>query len=557
MVGVPKSIVLFRKSNNNGRNRLNRTIAAVIEQLEPRVVLSPEIWTGGTGNWSVPTNWSPAQVPGMSDDVTIPAGGNVTISGDEAAGMITTDVGSSLTVDTGAQFSEGGGTISGSFNVDGTVNQDGSPLTLAGTTVVTGTLLAISTINEGSLTFDGGGPVGGTFTNDGTVTVTNGITLGGGAIFTNSAQGIVNITDDGGFNLSPLSGAGGTLINEGTLNQTGGTGVDSFGVGEFENIGGTVNIESGTFAVRMTAALEGGQMNVATGAMLSFDSGVPISVYNITLSGTLTGSGGGTIFLGVGNFYAENPDESQANATLDFPSGMLQVGAAEFGQAGYTVYNAGFLDFVGSAPHGVTNMTNEGTVINSGTTNLELQDLVNAPTGILDFQSDAGVAYVTANALGITNQGLIEKTAGTGVSVLAGTFFNDGGSLDIASGSLEIQGGGIGFIAGPIHISAGSSLDFDTTNGVFVQGTLTSTGGGTVSVTGGWLDGPSDDYDENENGTAAPRLCPGHADVRRGIPARRQRPEFRQHRHHQFRSQRRPIGSNVQFRHDQFCRWPV
>src|SRR5258708_38579831 len=49
------------------------------------------IWTGGTGAWNAAANWTPAQVPGPSDNafitnsgtyiVTVPAGSTATVGG--------------------------------------------------------------------------------------------------------------------------------------------------------------------------------------------------------------------------------------------------------------------------------------------------------------------------------------------------------------------------------------------------------------------------------------------------------------------------------------------
>ena len=40
---------------------------------------TPDNWNGGTGNWSVPGNWSAGE-PGASSDVTIYSGGNDTVT---------------------------------------------------------------------------------------------------------------------------------------------------------------------------------------------------------------------------------------------------------------------------------------------------------------------------------------------------------------------------------------------------------------------------------------------------------------------------------------------
>ena len=92
-------------------------------------------------------------------------------------------------------------------------------------------------------------------------------------------------------------------------------------------MGGTINIDSGNFTLHSNAALEGGQIDVAAGSTFKFRAD-PTGPFNIKLAGTLSGSGGGTISLAQGNYYPQAPGEVAANATLDFPSGMVQVGDA-------------------------------------------------------------------------------------------------------------------------------------------------------------------------------------------------------------------------------------
>ncbi len=375
------------------------------------------------------------------------------------------------------------------------------------------------------MTFNGGGYYGSYFTNSGTVTVTGGIVLGAGGSFTNSTGATFTITDDSGFapTTYPVTSSS-TFINEGTFTKSGGTGTSEFpqytaetdnNGGVFENIGGTVNIESGNFTLHATAALQGGQINVASGSTLTFDCGTPTYQFPVTLAGTLTATGGGTIALANGNLDPQAPGEVAANATLDFPSGMVQVTGATFSENANTLTNTGFLNFVGATAHGAISMINQGTVTNSGTADLPLYNFLNDTTGILDLQTDAGLP--DAGGSGLTNMGVIRKSAGTGVSVLTTGFFNDGGSLDIESGSLAFQEINIGYIAGPISIATGSALDFETSHVVSVQGTLSSTGGGTVTMSTGWFAGPNPDFGEDANATGTLDFAPNTLFMKGGI----------------------------------------
>ncbi len=248
---------------------------------------------------------------------------------------------------------------------------------------------------------------------------------------------------------------------------------------------------------------------MAAGSTFNFLCADPTGPFNVTLAGSITGSGGGTISLAQGNYYPQAPGGVAADATLDFPSGMVQVGDATFAADGNTLTNTGFLNFTSSTGNGAINMINQGTITNSGSSDLPIGSFVNDTTGILDLETDGGLAYGGGGGTGLTNTGVIRKSAGTGVSVLTTPFFNDGGALDIESGSLAFQEHNFGYIAGPITIATGSQLDFQTSNGVYVQGTLSSTGGGTVTMSSGWFDGPNSNFGENSSATGSLDFAPG------------------------------------------------
>ena len=55
-----------------------RAVICTVESLEERVMLTA--WIGGSGNWIDAADWSGGAVPDSYDDVTIPAGSDVTIS---------------------------------------------------------------------------------------------------------------------------------------------------------------------------------------------------------------------------------------------------------------------------------------------------------------------------------------------------------------------------------------------------------------------------------------------------------------------------------------------
>jgi hypothetical protein len=169
----------------------------------------------------------------------------------------------------------------------------------------------------------------------------------------------------------------------------------------------------------------------------------------------------------------------------------------------HTLTNSGIVNFVGSADHGYIAMTNQGTVINSGTSNLYMYSVVNDTAGVIDLKTDAGL-----NGYNFTNKGLIRKSAGTGTSVLSGYLTNSGGGFDIETGTLSFQESNVGLTAGPIHIATGCVLDFHVSGGVYLQGTLASTGAGTVTVSSGYFYGPSTSYGQDADATGTLNFAP-------------------------------------------------
>ncbi len=322
-------------------------------------------------------------------------------------------------------------------------------------------------------------------TNQGTITIAGTATLPL-QTFVNGMAGELDFVTSGA-----LTVCGNSFINDGVINQNAGT--VTMGV-RFQDSGGIINVNSGKMILSTTTILQNTMLNIATGSTLTFNNGDTTNPYGIgvSISGTLTGSGGGIIALDSGDFSALAPDSTPVPVVLDFPAGMVQVGNVAFDQASSaTITNTGFLDFIGSVGHGATRMINQGTITITGTAALPLATFVNDTTGVLDLETNASIIDGQGNSTNLTNKGIIRKSASAGVTVLTASFFNDGGALDIESGSLSFQEGSFGYIAGPIQIAAGSTLNFHTSNGIYIQGTLTSTGAGSVTLSSGWFAGPT------------------------------------------------------------------
>ncbi len=94
---VRSSSIARHRMTGRERQRMSSIMQSMVERLESRLLLSAISWIGGTGDWSVAGNWSGGVVPGYGDDVTLPAGADVTISTCEAANTLSTAPGSTLT----------------------------------------------------------------------------------------------------------------------------------------------------------------------------------------------------------------------------------------------------------------------------------------------------------------------------------------------------------------------------------------------------------------------------------------------------------------------------
>ncbi len=328
-------------------------------------------------------------------------------------------------------------------------------------------------------------------------------------------------TDAGTFNLGNVA----SLTNTGTIEKTGGTGTTTILPGyqdsTLADTGGTISATTGTISIASTATLVGTKLVTAAGTAVAFDQYSAATTdgfsNSTTLTGTLTGTGGGSVLFRSGSTdnAHQTTGDALATGTLNFPAGMAQVTGATFETYGSSaqIVNAGELDYVGTAAHGDVNIDNTGTIINKGTTDLVNGDqtgLINDTTGTIDLTTDAGIGYL-ANGHGgnltVTNKGLIEKTGGTGVSAV-GTgggvnLDSEAGRFSVTSGTLLLEGtdtlaGGTG-----IDTAAGTTFEFDLDNAASaltgqsadVAGTVTGTGSGTVLFNSGAI------YNQHQSAT--------------------------------------------------------
>ena len=190
-------------------------------------------WTGGTGLWSVSTNWSPNGVPTSIDDVVISADGtydvtldvDATVAGIEIGGITGTQrlvlSGRTLTVNGDVIINTNGGlALSASSTISGTGTINNSGALTAFTSVIDMDfvndaylgLTHICSINA-SLTTTTNSRI-----NINCTTTANEITIANG--FTN--HGLIYFTNSGITSLGIIDITSGTLINapDGTIEST-------------------------------------------------------------------------------------------------------------------------------------------------------------------------------------------------------------------------------------------------------------------------------------------------------------------------------------------------
>ena len=438
-------------------------LAAAAEPLENRLLFASIAWISGhVGDFSNAANWVGGVVPNGNDDAIINgSGSSVTISVGQQLNTITAAAGTTLTVAAGGTLQDlAGGSIAGAFTINGDVDaaDNSGSLTASGTTTLnspSGLIQATGFVNTGGMTIVGGS-LNGRLSNSGTLNI-SAIAVSGGANLINLAGGTLNITGATGITST-------TVVNSGTMNVAAGPGgTETLAAGgTFKNTGGTIHVTSGELLIDASISLVDTNFIVASGSSVVLDN-----VGNNNLSGTITGSGAGTVVFNSGSFVGALPDNNSSTATLSFPNGMAQVAGAALTNSG-TIVNTGFLDYVGSAAHGRMDFTNQGTIRDKSTTDLMFGVFTNDSAGVIDLQGDVSISGIFANDSFI-NKGTIRKSAGAGTSIVGTVggggpggplFINDGGTIAVETGKLSFQAVSIIYKGGPLTVATVRDVGF-------------------------------------------------------------------------------------------------
>jgi hypothetical protein len=279
-------------------------------------------------------------------------------------------------------------------------------------------------------------------------------------------------------------------------------------INQVASVGGTFSVLNGrnfTFANPANSLTVGGTLSVGGGAAASTLS-VPDSV-NLTnfSSGTLTGGtfqalANGTLDLGSRAVTTNAATVILNGSTSTFAGinslatntsgGSLQV----LGGNSFTLVpgfvNAGAITVGTGSSLNLTGLSQTGTVTNSGTaTWTGAADITGSGTGkwtnnagsLFDSQNDQSFT-VAGGSPTFVNNGIFQKSAGTGTTTMAWQFTN-GGTVNVQSGVISFTAGGT--FSGKYTLAANTAVSMDggsfTTNGSTISGT------GAVNVNGATL----------------------------------------------------------------------
>jgi YD repeat-containing protein len=242
------------------------------------------------------------------------------------------------------------------------------------------------------------------------------------------------------------------------LRKSAGTGTATSLNHRFNNVGGTIDVRSGTFLLQGTSGAPypthtGGTFNVAAAAFLDLTNAGGTQFF----TGNYTGSGEGMVRItGVVN-TGSAITIGAGGANFDFPPGLLHwiEGVIDGREDPFTNRGSMIVDVnttVAFNPwvrlRGTLN--NAGTILHLGGGILSISgesglgNITNLAGGVYEFQGDGLIVWNDAFGPGaaIHNYGTLRKASGAGpTQIILGptSHFNNVGTLEVAAGALEVE----------------------------------------------------------------------------------------------------------------------
>jgi hypothetical protein len=262
-------------------------------------------------------------------------------------------------------------------------------------------------------------------------------------------------------------GAGGSVNNMGTITKSAGVGTSTISSG-FNNLGGTLNVQSGTLTLAPAGgANNGGTFTVASGAALDLTGG-----QTVVYAGTYAGSGSGQVQLNSGTLAVAC---GSGGATFRVPNGVFRWsgGTINTNNSTLTIAHGKSIEltgFGGETLDGGGTLSVYGTVDQSGVGNLSIgggTTLRIGKGGTYDLENDSGI--VAGFGLGgiVVNAGTLTKTVGTNISTIS-TPLDNMERVVVMTGTLDVTGA-VSQVSGTT-LAAGT---WDADSSVSVASTLT------------------------------------------------------------------------------------
>jgi hypothetical protein len=330
----------------------------------------------------------------------------------------------------------------------------------------------------------------GVITGSGALTVTNqlnwtfGTMTGTGT--TAIAVGATLIIRGGGIANTSLSR---TLTSAGTLIWTGTGRLAGQGSTVLQS-SGVVDVRDGSFSLVGFSASISGEVRVAGGALISFDSGS----YTFNSGAGFTGAGLARLTGGTGTISA---DANVSAQNFELTGGTLS-GDGDFNVVGSLIWSGGTMSGLGStiiAAVGTLTISvssgktlSQRTLINAGTANwtgtgtVSARDgaaIINQAGALFDVQANASLLQPSGVAT-FSNAGTLRRSAGTGTFAIA-VGFHTTGSVEIEMGTVSFAGGGTG--SGAFQVAGGAVAAF-TSNTFTLTAGASFTGAGLARVAG-------------------------------------------------------------------------
>ena len=444
---------------------LAATAAARPEAASPRAarrgILAAIASTATGGNWSNPTTWTGGVVPTTTDDVTIVAGATVTLDVAAAVGSLTVAATGALLTSATTAYQ----------------------LQVAGSVTNNGTLDLSSSATIGSeLRFTGAGSVtfGGTGTTD----------------LQTVALAKAARTDVVELNLPTLSVKGSTTTGDGflTTSTTGSTPADDM-TGTLK-ISGTATISNKVFAsapAYIVPATGGFWLNNANFTVAGQTGSLAVNGLLRVSAGTFNvgTSIGNSVTFGSGAVYTQ--EGGTVNVAGLFSNSGLAI---TFTMSGGTLNNMVIGSTSANSSFGLfvtMGVATSAVVVNISGGNINLVNRNGAATPGLDYNV-TGTPAITGGTLqvgtaatainfnfrlnGYTPSIVVDNTGNAKTATLAGTSFNFGTLLVTAGATFDI--GAATFVqVGPSITNNGTFLASTAASGLYFQGTVPQTLGGT------------------------------------------------------------------------------